>query len=688
MLCCGKKTDMAKRPVNKKRLRSLSKSLILPNKSIDSIKNILKKIPVMNGFDDYQLIILAGLFTSTNYEPNNFIACNNEVNKVFYIIEDGSVLLTENNGLKKILKKGDYFGEINLISSNNAVMKAITHVKCLELNRCVLKSINESTDKLLKQILVKSVLMNMKNVNSIQKYMDNLKFKKFKKGNEIVHQGDEWNKLSIIIDGTVVVSTDKDGILGELSTGKWFGKTITHKAKATVICKTDILLGIINIDNIIPYPPSISRNNRDMYRHKHISNIDQLNTLVIDDDKTCCKFIEKYLNMSNITNIHISTSGKDAAEYLRKYIENIQLIVIDYNLLDSNAIQILHVINDFCREKQLESIPKIVLISASDLPIPANDIAKTNNFRVIKKPIVNNDINFILSDKNLNKNISIPKNTMAYLNITNPIEIGNGSFAKCYKCDFNGKILAIKQSNYKSTDKRNNIYPQKMDILKNLYCEITILNKLKNPYIINIEQSIIGFDCSIILMEYSSRGDLFLYINNGLKNSQIKKILLQMCVAVQYLHSKDIIHRDIKPENILIGDDGNIKLTDFGFACYKKGKSICGTMDYIAPEILTSHNYSISVDYWAIGILLYEMYHKMTPFNNSTLGDYKTVNVIFSNDFPSEAQILYKSLTDFNSERRIKQFDYSLHNIKDYDFVNGINFKSILKGTCPVFEKI
>ena len=175
----------------------------------------------------------------------------------------------------------------------------------------------------------------------------------------------------------------------------------------------------------------------------------------------------------------------------------------------------------------METIPKIVFISASNLPIQANEIASSNGFRTIKKPIMNSEVNLILSDKNLNSNIIIPKNTMAYFNISNPTEIGMGSFAKCYKCVVNDKTLAIKQSNYKSSDKRNNKYPQKMDILKNLYCEITILKNLNNPYIIKIHKSLIGYDCSVILMEYSSRGDLFSAIEKKLNETQIKRIFCQ-----------------------------------------------------------------------------------------------------------------------------------------------------------------
>ncbi len=80
-------------------------------------------------------------------------------------------------------------------------------------------------------------------------------------------------------------------------------------------------------------------------------------------------------------------------------------------------------------------------------------------------------------------------------------------------------------------------------------------------------------------------------------------------MALEYLHKKDIIYRDLKPENILIGQDGHIKLTDFGFAKRVPDQTytLCGTPDYLAPEIIISAGYNKSVDWYAWGVLIFEM---------------------------------------------------------------------------------
>lgn len=80
-------------------------------------------------------------------------------------------------------------------------------------------------------------------------------------------------------------------------------------------------------------------------------------------------------------------------------------------------------------------------------------------------------------------------------------------------------------------------------------------------------------------------------------------------MGFEYLHAKEIIYRDLKPENLLLDSQGHIKITDFGFAKFVPDQTwtLCGTPDYLAPEIIQSKGYGKSVDWWALGVLIYEV---------------------------------------------------------------------------------
>lgn len=116
------------------------------------------------------------------------------------------------------------------------------------------------------------------------------------------------------------------------------------------------------------------------------------------------------------------------------------------------------------------------------------------------------------------------------------------------------------------------------------------------------------------------------------KEDRARFYAIQVCMAIGALHDKSIIYRDLKPENILMDDDGYICLTDFGLAkvleADSQAFSFCGTPDYLAPEILNNHGHSFPVDWWAVGILTYEMIVGFPPFytgNNSNSKMYELI---------------------------------------------------------------
>src|SRR5579871_1180070 len=92
-----------------------------------------------------------------------------------------------------------------------------------------------------------------------------------------------------------------------------------------------------------------------------------------------------------------------------------------------------------------------------------------------------------------------------------------------------------------------------------------------------------------------------------------------MAAALSYLHKKHVIHRDIKPENILVGSHGEIKLSDFGWSVHaptNRRETMCGTLDYLPPEMISGESYGERVDLWSLGILTYEFLVGTAPFDD------------------------------------------------------------------------
>ncbi|ETO24942.1 hypothetical protein RFI_12207 [Reticulomyxa filosa] len=152
--------------------------------------------------------------------------------------------------------------------------------------------------------------------------------------------------------------------------------------------------------------------------------------------------------------------------------------------------------------------------------------------------------------------------------------------------------------------------------------EKKILSSIRHPFIVNMEASFQDRCFLYLILELVSGGEFFSLLKNQmcLKMQHCVFYASQIVLVFQFLHRNKIVYRDLKPENLLIGADGYLRVTDFGFAKRLEKPyrtwTLCGTPEYIAPEILLNRGHSFSVDWWALGILLFEMFTGAPPFND------------------------------------------------------------------------
>ncbi len=248
-----------------------------------------------------------------------------------------------------------------------------------------------------------------------------------------------------------------------------------------------------------------------------------------------------------------------------------------------------------------------------------------------------------------------------------PVELGTGSFGRVYLVTHNitKKKYALKVINkHKVIQSYGNC-----DLIHN---EIDIHSKLNHPNIIKLYNMLETEEEINILLEYAQNGSLYSLIKqeNGFSENEAYKYFIQIVNAVYFLHQNNIIHRDIKPENILIGDNNLLKLCDFGWAkelTMNNRSTFCGTVEYMAPEIVGSGKYDCGVDIWSLGILLYELLIGHSPFKSkkdkNTMIKIQLHDLVFDKNKPlsKDCKDLIQGLLDMNPLNRFKLKDIFEH---------------------------
>ena len=262
-----------------------------------------------------------------------------------------------------------------------------------------------------------------------------------------------------------------------------------------------------------------------------------------------------------------------------------------------------------------------------------------------------------------------------------PVELGSGAFGHVYLVvhNFTKKKYALKVIN-----KRKLL--QTYGNCELIYNEIEIHSKLNHPNIIRLYNTLETDEEISILLEYAEHGSLFNLIQkeNGFPESKAYEYFIQIVNAVYFLHQNNIIHRDIKPENILIGENNELKLCDFGWAkvlTMETRQTFCGTMEYMAPEIVGSEKYDFGVDTWSLGILLYELIMGHSPFRAK-----KDKNIMLKiklhdltldeNKLSKNCIDLISGLLDPNPLNRLKIKDILVHPFITSNSKNGGNIKN------------
>lgn len=262
--------------------------------------------------------------------------------------------------------------------------------------------------------------------------------------------------------------------------------------------------------------------------------------------------------------------------------------------------------------------------------------------------------------------------------------LGKGAF---------GKVILVYNDNFKKyfamkTLKKEFIKQQRQ--VTHTKTEREILEKIDHPFIAKLYFAFQNKEKLYIITEYMPGGELFYHLHKEefFSEERTRFYICELLLAIGHLHSKNIIYRDLKPENILLDNEGHIKLTDFGLSkIFKsidinKGKTftICGTPEYVAPEVLIGKGYDKGVDWWSLGVVMYEMLCGYSPFRETKIKIELEIyyKPIYHDKLISDCAFdLIERLLIPDPAQRLGAGPKDFEEIKLHKFFDGVNWDSI-----------
>lgn len=284
-----------------------------------------------------------------------------------------------------------------------------------------------------------------------------------------------------------------------------------------------------------------------------------------------------------------------------------------------------------------------------------------------------------------------PKNTPLTIESFELLQvIGKGSFGKVMQVrkKDTGRIYAMKTIRKAHIVSRSEV--------THTLAERTVLGQVNNPFIVPLKFSFQNSEKLYLVLSCINGGELFHHLQKEGRFSEERSRLYaaELLCALEHLHAYDVIYRDLKPENILLDYTGHIALCDFGLCKLNMGESektntFCGTPEYLSPELLLGQGYTKSVDWWTLGVLIYEMLSGLPPYYDENVHEmYRKIlynPLRFGPEIKTQARSLLTGLLTRYPMYRLGA--NGAEEIKQHAFFNQIDWQRLmLKQYTPLFK--
>ncbi|PGH12314.1 AGC/PKA protein kinase [Helicocarpus griseus UAMH5409] len=264
--------------------------------------------------------------------------------------------------------------------------------------------------------------------------------------------------------------------------------------------------------------------------------------------------------------------------------------------------------------------------------------------------------------------------------------LGTGTFARVW-------LVRLKRW----TEDKSKVYALKIlhkaDVIKLKQVE-HVRNEIRtlaavagHPFITTLVATFSDDQSLYMLLDYCPGGEIFTFLRRARRFSEMTSqfYAAEIVLILEFLHDVEgVAYRDLKPENILLDADGHLKLVDFGFAKQlwsRETYTLCGTPEYLAPEVIRNSGHGLAVDWWALGVLIYEFIVGQPPFwDPNPMRIYEQIvegRLRFPSDMPPDARDIVTQLCKTNPSERLGYIKGGSARVKEHPFFEGINWDDV-----------
>ncbi|OQR96142.1 cGMP-dependent protein kinase [Achlya hypogyna] len=600
------------------------------------IMKALKGHYLFSSLDDGEILDILNAMSNVVHAANDDIIVQGTPGNVFYILETGACAILVNNEVVGQYGSGDAFGELALLYNcpRAATIRALAPCSLWTVDRTSFRKILATTASTMQlsrvQFLQNVDLLQRLSNNQLQKVAAAMKLETFADGSYIIRQGEEGHLFYIVVEGTVLCTTttvnDGEKPLMTLTKGQYFGEMalmLNEPRQANCIAKGKVACYVLGRNEFTQLlGPLRSLLDRQM-RIRVLRSVPLLNYLTDDE-------------LDLLAHALRVVSFEDKEQILRQGDPGDTFFIISDGKVSvrKTGIEIMQLRSgEFFGERALLSKEPRAADCFASGHVECLCLDRSAFERLLGK--LEHILTRETKRQQLMQEAVLPKAAEPKKFKLSDFEkiqtIGTGTFGRVLmvKHKATGKTYALKcmlKVNIVETHQQRNVLHEK-----------NIINECDHPFVLKLVETFTDADQIYMLLELVQGGELWslLYekafnVPKGICGAfdipSARFYVANVVEVFRYLQTLGVAYRDLKPENLMLDDKGYLKMVDFGFAkhipfykgtaLFERSFTLCGTPEYLAPELVLNKGHGKAVDYWALGCLVYELIAGRTPFQH------------------------------------------------------------------------